>query len=515
MIEARLFAFELLDELRKDLPFIDWASAALPGKTIEACVVAKAEGVAAGVDEAAEFLKLLGFQITLRLPEGAEIKPGVKILCFRGEASEALKVERVLLNLLMHASGIATYTRKLVAKAKSANPRVIVAATRKTLPFLRYIEKKAVWIGGGDPHRFSLSDSTLFKDNHRKFIPLEHMASSKRPFVHKAEVEVNTAEDAVRAAEMGFDIIMLDNMTPEEVERAAKLLAERGLRGRVILEASGNITEDNIHLYAPYVDVISVGRLTHSAPALDMSLEVYDDKVKVGLIGYGRLGKALVELVRDDRDLEFVAVYDTDKEKCIEAEKSRGIRCVSTIDELIALSEVIVEAASAQAVLEYGCKILEAGRHLIVASVGALSKLPKCGRGYVFAISGAAGGVDIVASTRGAVKHVVHKAAFRVAESGEAEELYWKYPQSLNLSMTYKLAGAERVEVELRGDAPEDRIIHEVEIVHKWGRVYIKAENYAKGTTSYSAALSLYNTLRNVAKFLRGGRIIIGTFAVL
>ncbi|AFA38596.1 nicotinate-nucleotide pyrophosphorylase [Pyrobaculum oguniense TE7] len=515
MIEARLFAYELLEELRRDIPFVDWASLAVPDKPVEACVVAKEEGVVAGVEEAVEFLELLRFEITRRLPDGSPVGQGSVVLCFRGGAPDVLKVERVLLNLLMHASGIATFTRKLVLKARSANPKVVVAATRKTLPFLRYIEKKAVMIGGGDPHRFSLSDAAIFKDNHKAFTTLEELAKAQTSFIQKREIEVSSVDEAVKAAELGFDVVMLDNMTPDDVRKVSEILESRGLRQRVVLEASGGVTEDNVHLYAPYVDVISIGRLTHSAPALDMSLEIVDSRIRVGLIGYGRLGRALLELAKEDGEVKFVAVYDIDREKCAEAERTHGVKCVGSIDELIKVSEIVVEAAGASAVLEYGCKVLEAGRHLVVASTGAISKLPRCGGGYVFMISGAAGGVDIVASTGGKVRHVVHKAVFKEVEGGDVTELYWKHPQSLNMSMTYKLAGARSVEVEIRGDAPPGRIIHEVEIVHNWGHAYLRVENEAEGATSFTAALSLYNTLKNAARFLKGGRIFVGTFAVL
>lgn len=515
MIEAKLFAYELLEELRRDIPFVDLASLAVPIRPAEACVVAKEEGIIAGVEEAVEFLKLLQFEVTRNLPDGSPVGPGSVVLCFRGSAPDVLKVERILLNLLMHASGIATFTRRLVIKAKSANPRVIVAATRKTLPFLRYIEKKAVMIGGGDPHRFSLSDAAMFKDNHKAFATLEGLAKARTSFIYKREIEISSVEEAVKAAELGFDVVMLDNMSPEEVKKVSEILEAKGLRRRVILEASGGITEDNVHFYAPYVDVISIGRLTHSAPALDMSLEISDTRFRVGLIGYGRLGRALLELAKGDDDIKIVALYDIDRGRCAEAERVHGVRCAESIDELVKVSEIVVEAASASAVLEYGCRVLEAGRHLVVASTGALFRLPRCGTGYAFAISGATGGVDVVASTGGRVRHVVHKSAFKEVERGDVTELYWKYPQSLNMSMTYKLAGAERVEVELKGDAPPGRIIHEVEVDHKWGRAYLRVENEAQGATSFTAALSLYSTLKNAARFLKGGRVFVGTFAVL
>ncbi|MFB6489819.1 MAG: nicotinate-nucleotide diphosphorylase [Thermoproteus sp. AZ2] len=168
MLEARLFAIKLLEALKEDLPFIDVTSAIVPRRPLKAYVLVKASGVLAGVEEAVELLKLLGFDVLSALGDGQEVKPGDRAIVFRGEAPEVLKVERTLLNLLMHASGIATMTRRIVERARAVNPKVRVAATRKTLPFLRYIEKKAVALGGGDPHRYSLSDAVLIKDNHIK-----------------------------------------------------------------------------------------------------------------------------------------------------------------------------------------------------------------------------------------------------------------------------------------------------------------------------------------------------------
>jgi nicotinate-nucleotide pyrophosphorylase (carboxylating) len=196
----------------------------------------------------------------------------------RGQKPDLLKVERVVLNVLMRASGIATMTRRILERARSVNPRVRVAATRKTTPFLRYLEKKAVAIGGGDPHRFSLSDAVLIKDNHIRAVGgLEKaimLARERSPFTVKIEVEVETVEDAIKAAELGVDIIMLDNMKPSDVAKVHEELVRRGLRDRVVLEASGGINEDNVIEYARYVDVVSMGALTHSYKSIDMSMDL-------------------------------------------------------------------------------------------------------------------------------------------------------------------------------------------------------------------------------------------------
>ncbi|MEM1598877.1 MAG: carboxylating nicotinate-nucleotide diphosphorylase [Pyrobaculum sp.] len=512
MIEARLFAYRLLEELERDLPFLDFASNALPRVWTEACVVAKQNGVVAGVEEAVEFLRLLQFDVLSHLPDGSEVERGAKVLCFGGLLPDVLKVERTLLNVLTHASGIATLTRRIVERVKAANPKCRVAATRKTLPFLRYLEKKAVLLGGGDPHRLSLSDAVMFKDNHLARMTLEEAARAYASFAHRREVEVSSAEDAVRAAKLGFDVVMLDNVSPEEAARADRLLREEGLRDRVVLEASGGIGEENAHLYAPYVDVVSIGRLTHSAPALDMSLEL-SPKVPVGILGYGRLGRAVAALVEKDDMLELAAVYDVDPAKCAEA----GRRCASSVDELVAKSFLVIEAASAEAVLQHGCKILEAGRHLVAASAGALSRL-RCERqrGMLFVPSGAVGGLDLVAAVGGTVRHRASKYAVAEEASGPAGELYWRFPRNLNASVALSMAAGRDAYVELKKGGQPGYNIHEVEVEHEWGRAYIRVENKAEGPTSHVAALSVYQTAKSAVLLLTGrARVVVGTFKAL
>ncbi|MCG2870592.1 MAG: carboxylating nicotinate-nucleotide diphosphorylase [Vulcanisaeta sp.] len=278
MIEARLFAYKLLDALREDDPFWDLTSVIVPNEYGEACVRVKEDCVVAGMEEVAELLRLLGLEFTVLRGDGDVAKAGDCVLIIRGQKPDLLKVERVVLNVLMRASGIATMTRRILERARSVNPRVRVAATRKTTPFLRYLEKKAVAIGGGDPHRFSLSDAVLIKDNHIRAVgSLEKaiiLARERSPFTVKIEVEVETVEDAIKAAELGVDIIMLDNMKPSDVAKVHEELVRRGLRDRVILEASGGINEDNVIEYARYVDVVSIGALTHSYKSIDMSMDL-------------------------------------------------------------------------------------------------------------------------------------------------------------------------------------------------------------------------------------------------
>jgi len=187
--------------------------------------------------------------------------------------------ERTLLNILMRMCGIATATRRLVRKVEEAGFKVRIAATRKTAPGLRYFDKRAVVVGGGDPHRFRLDDAILIKDNHVALVgdveEAVRRARSATSFTKKIEIEVQTSEDAVKAAQAGADIIMLDNMTAEEVEKTIDALKHRKLRDRVLIEVSGGIVEENILSYAKAgPDIISTGAITHSVKSVNISLEV-------------------------------------------------------------------------------------------------------------------------------------------------------------------------------------------------------------------------------------------------
>ena len=214
-----------------------------------------------------------------KVEDGAEVSSGTVLAEISGKARDILSVERTALNILMRMSGIATLTRKLVKMIREAGLDVRVAATRKTAPGLRFFDKKAVMIGGGDPHRFRLDDAILIKDNHiriaggiKEAIRRARLATS---FSKKIEVEAQTEEEALEAANLGADIIMLDNMTLDEAERTLKKLQDAGLRNSVLIEISGGISENNLLDYARLKpDVISLGFLTHSVKAVDISLEV-------------------------------------------------------------------------------------------------------------------------------------------------------------------------------------------------------------------------------------------------
>src|SRR6266571_1439440 len=243
-------------------------------------VVCKERAVVAGLSESIILLTLLGCKGTPKVRDGQEVPAGTIILDVSGSGSALLKVERVLLNLLSHMSGVATATAELVNIAKKNGGSTRIACTRKTLPGLRYFEKRAVELGGGDTHRLRLDDAVLIKDNHLvlagSITAAVRKAKDKVSFTKKVEVEATTPDQAVEAGRAGADIVLLDNMTPQQVKKSVNLLEARNLRHHLLVEVSGGITRENLASYVKTgVDVISVGAITHSAKAIDMSLELY------------------------------------------------------------------------------------------------------------------------------------------------------------------------------------------------------------------------------------------------
>jgi nicotinate-nucleotide pyrophosphorylase (carboxylating) len=280
-IPRKILEEKLTKLLAEDIGQGDVTSAAIDTSecTAEAEVIAKADGIVAGIEEAAVLAETLGLDVETQVADGEKVKSGEIIMKLAGDARTILAMERTMLNLLSRMSGIATATNKLVEKARKAKLATRIAATRKTAPGLAYFDKKAVFIGGGDPHRLHLDDMVLIKDNHIVLAgSLENAvkkAKKNASFSKKIEVEVTGPVDAVKAAELGADIVMLDNFSPIQIGEAVALLKKAGFFGKVLLEASGGINEENLLDYASaQVDIVSLGGLTHSVKALDISLEI-------------------------------------------------------------------------------------------------------------------------------------------------------------------------------------------------------------------------------------------------
>lgn len=273
---------ELLRFIKEDAPSGDVTSdAVIPDVRCSAVIRAEQEGILAGISEAILLFSQFGVKITAHMQDGDSVKRGDVVLALSGPAKKILLVERTALNILGRMSGIATQTGRMAAIVKARNPACRVAGTRKTCPGFRRFDKKAVQIGGGDPHRTTLSDGILIKDNHLALVPLDEALRAARTYsaYRKIEVEVESGADAVKAARGGADIVMLDNMTPLQVRETLALLMENGLRDRVTIEISGGIDENTLGEYAACgVDVISMGALTHTVRNFSLSLEIQPEQ---------------------------------------------------------------------------------------------------------------------------------------------------------------------------------------------------------------------------------------------
>lgn len=271
---------QLLAWLEEDIGSGDITTQAIVGKeqTTRAILHAKSAGVLAGIELAQRVFELLDPEIVFeaKLADGAQLTGTSVIAVVTGSARAVLTGERLALNLLQHLSGIATRTAKLAAIARPYGARLV--DTRKTTPGLRLLEKYAVRVGGGSNHRLGLYDAMLIKDNHIKVAggvkEAVELARSYASHMTKIEVEVEDLAGVRKALEARADVIMLDNMKPAKMAEAAALIAHRA-----IVEASGGIDETTLAAAAASgVDIISVGALTHSVTALDISLDIGEIK---------------------------------------------------------------------------------------------------------------------------------------------------------------------------------------------------------------------------------------------
>ena len=269
---------DLLKFVGEDAPFGDVTSdSVIPDISCRAVIRAEQNGVAAGLAEAAALFSHFGVKVQQDTRDGASVKNGTVLLSLEGPAKGILLVERTALNIIGRMSGIATQTKTLADLVRRENPRCRVAGTRKTAPGLRALDKKAIALGGGDPHRTSLSDGVLIKDNHLMLVPVEEAVKKAKTAsaYRKIEVEVESADDALIAARAGADILLFDNMTPVQVQETLRVLADAGLREKVLVELSGGITPETIQDYARTgADLISLGALTHTVKNFSVTLEI-------------------------------------------------------------------------------------------------------------------------------------------------------------------------------------------------------------------------------------------------
>jgi len=265
---------ELERFIEEDIGADDTSCAIVPDKWVHARIIAKEAGVLAGLEEAYQIYDYFGLEFKSGFLDGGSIQSGDVVAEVWGVAQNVLRAERLSLNFLCRMSGIATLTARCVADAGE----VRVACTRKTTPGFRKFEKKAVRLGGGDTHRFNLSDAVMIKDNHIAIMGIDEavkVAKAVASFTKKIEVEVSDSSQMMAAARAGADIIMFDNMQPEDVQNCIKQLEAANLHSGVILEASGGIRPENVKEYAASgVDVLSMGSLIHSARWLDMGMDI-------------------------------------------------------------------------------------------------------------------------------------------------------------------------------------------------------------------------------------------------
>ena len=286
MIPVNFMRESVKKALKEDIGTGDVTTNAMVPKDAEAkaIIYAREKGVVVGLDIVAEVFRQLDKKINIKkfVKDGEKVKVNQPLAEIKGKTRALLEGERTALNFLEHLSGIATLTRKYVDAVKPCSVKIL--DTRKTTPGMRILEKYAVRMGGGHNHRMGLYDMVMVKDNHLKCSRTSHVARrtsikdvvkrlrKKIPGNLKIEIETENLKEVKMALEAGADIIMLDNMSITTMKKAVGFIAQRS---RPIIEASGNVTLQNVRAIAKTgVDWISIGRLTHSAPALDISMEI-------------------------------------------------------------------------------------------------------------------------------------------------------------------------------------------------------------------------------------------------
>ncbi|MHA1168294.1 MAG: carboxylating nicotinate-nucleotide diphosphorylase [Candidatus Hodarchaeales archaeon] len=271
---------DLVKFLQEDVPYWDITAEIIPDQEVHAKIIAKQSGIIAGIGVISILFEMMGIDAVFAVNDGDRVKELDNIASLNGNSRVLLQIERLCLNILGKMSGIATATDELVSLARKVNDKMIIAATRKTTPGFRLYEKLAVKTGGGDTHRFNLSDMVLIKNNHLRFYDniAAAISEAKRTTsaYKKIEIEVRSIDEALEAARAGSDIIMLDNFTPQRISETMNALKDGGYEN-ILIEASGNITPGSITEFAATgVNIISCGYITHSIKNFDVSMTILE-----------------------------------------------------------------------------------------------------------------------------------------------------------------------------------------------------------------------------------------------
>ena len=267
---------ELKRFLDEDIGNGDITSKLLQKKKIVAEIITREDTIVAGTKFVRDIFALKKCKTRIYKKDGNMAKTNQTILEISGNAGDVLTCERTALNLLSRMCGIATQTNNLKKQIKSTGSKSKVFATRKTAPGLRFFDKEAVKIGGGEKHRMTLNEMIMIKDNHLAVEKsIEDILRKAKKTRGRIEIEVESQRDAILCARLGADVIMLDNFSPDQINKTIKKLTDLKLRNKVVLEASGRINLKNIKKYAKTnVDMISVGDITNSVNGTDLSLEI-------------------------------------------------------------------------------------------------------------------------------------------------------------------------------------------------------------------------------------------------
>jgi nicotinate-nucleotide pyrophosphorylase (carboxylating) len=280
-IPKKLIEKKLLEFLDEDIEYGDITADLVPDIPVIANLIAKQGGILCGIKFAKILFEALNIDVESFFDDGKLVEKEDIVLKLKGSSQTILTAERTALNLVMRLSGIATLTRNYVERVEQSGLDIIIAATRKTTPGFRYFEKYAVMIGGGDPHRWSLSDTILIKENHlnilgdqsiRKILDISKIRSS---FSKKIDVEVENLNQLGKALKFSPEIVMLDDFSIEDIQKAIKIIQQNSEHLRPLIEVSGGISEHNFNDYLiSGIHIISLGALTHSFKSIDFSLNI-------------------------------------------------------------------------------------------------------------------------------------------------------------------------------------------------------------------------------------------------